>query len=199
MKEISKWLIAAMERRDNMGQCELARLSGVPQPTIYKILTGETANPRLTTIQKLERALGSKVSGEVLPGPDVFGRIPLIPLSEICALLEGDTKIRILSSTEWRKTTAKVGMMTCAVIFNSDSMEPTIPRNAVVIIEPEEEPTNGRIVVACTQGYPDAIIRRLVIEGGQRYLKPDNDRYPILLADENTRIIGVAVKVELDI
>jgi predicted transcriptional regulator len=41
-----------------MAQTELARRSGVPQPTINRILSGETGDPRGSTISKLRCVLG---------------------------------------------------------------------------------------------------------------------------------------------
>jgi len=44
-----------------MAQTELARRSGVPQPTINRILSGETGDPRGSTINKLRRVLGEDI------------------------------------------------------------------------------------------------------------------------------------------
>lgn len=55
--EFKEWLQAEMDKRQ-MTPSELARLSKVPQPTIFRILSGETQDPRTNTAKKLERALG---------------------------------------------------------------------------------------------------------------------------------------------
>jgi transcriptional regulator with XRE-family HTH domain len=46
-----------MERR-GWNQSELARLSGVAQPSIWKILEGETARVSFTTLSKIAAAFG---------------------------------------------------------------------------------------------------------------------------------------------
>ena len=50
-------LIEMMKKRGITSQAELARLSGVPQPMISMIITGDTKDPRLSTMTKLARAL----------------------------------------------------------------------------------------------------------------------------------------------
>lgn len=50
-------LIEMMKKRGITSQAELSRLSGVPQPMISMIITGDTKDPRLSTMTKLARAL----------------------------------------------------------------------------------------------------------------------------------------------
>lgn len=52
-----EWLKQEM-RQKKMSQNELARLSKVPQPTIHRILSGETPDPRGSTMAKIENVLG---------------------------------------------------------------------------------------------------------------------------------------------
>jgi len=56
--EFKIWLAQQMTEKQ-LGQADLARLSRVPQPTIQRILSGETSDPRGSTIGKIERALGA--------------------------------------------------------------------------------------------------------------------------------------------
>lgn len=55
--EFREWLQSAMGAR-GIGPSDLARMSKVPQPTIFRILSGETKDPRTGTVKRLERALG---------------------------------------------------------------------------------------------------------------------------------------------
>jgi transcriptional regulator with XRE-family HTH domain len=53
---VGKRLEKAM-REAHVTQYRLAKLSGVPQPTIARIISGETKEPKRTTMDRLARAL----------------------------------------------------------------------------------------------------------------------------------------------
>lgn len=61
------WLQAEMDAR-KIGPSELARMSRVPQPTIFRILSGETKDPRIGTVKRIERALGIQSPALEAPG-----------------------------------------------------------------------------------------------------------------------------------
>ncbi len=72
--DYSKWLGQLMAETDE-SQYSLAAKSGVPQPTIQRILSGETKNPKADTVRKLLRALGRDpdallAGGSPMPGSD---------------------------------------------------------------------------------------------------------------------------------
>jgi hypothetical protein len=57
--EFREWLRAEMDAK-KISPSQLARTSFVPQPTIFRILSGETKDPRTGTVKRLERAMGAK-------------------------------------------------------------------------------------------------------------------------------------------
>jgi len=60
MKNISERLRAAMDRTDDLkSQYALSARSGVPQPTIKRILAGESLEPKQKTVSALALALGT--------------------------------------------------------------------------------------------------------------------------------------------
>lgn len=52
-KALAEWMQAR-----GLGENELARRSKVPQPTIHRILTAESQNPRRETLMKIARVFG---------------------------------------------------------------------------------------------------------------------------------------------
>jgi transcriptional regulator with XRE-family HTH domain len=69
-----------MKLRELENQSELSRVSGVPQPTINRILSGKTASPDMPTLQKLAVALRSTsswIADGVGPGPESPDHRPL--------------------------------------------------------------------------------------------------------------------------
>lgn len=209
-----------MDRMD-WNAYDLANASGIPQPTIHRILSGEQDDPRSNTVKKLAHALGitetqlrgidDYIDGTVvsetlsLPCPEVIERLPVINWIQAGNWTEiidqhdpGDT------TEEWRPTTVKVSKNAYAIRIEGDSMinpngYPSLPPGAIVIVEPHRQPRNGDIVIARLENSMEATIKKLVVDGQQKFLKPLNPQYPIIEINGNCSICGVAIKVEMDL
>lgn len=96
-------------------------------------------------------------------------------------------------------TTAEVGRDAFALRVIGDSMEPRIPDGSVVIIDPEREPKAGSILLVKLPDDDQALLRQLGYDGAKQFLRPLNNRYPIIPMPAGAKILGVAVKVELDL
>ena len=103
------------------------------------------------------------------------------------------------AAEDWIETAATVGSRSFALRVAGDSMEPLIPENSIVIIDPELEPMNGSIVVARFEDGHEATIKKLVVDGDAKWLKPLNPAYAARLIDGECQIVGVARKVEIDL
>lgn len=96
-------------------------------------------------------------------------------------------------------TTATVGPNAFALRVVGDSMEPRIPDGAIVVIDPARPYQHGSIVLAKRVMDQEATLKQLWYDGAVPKLRPLNDRYPILEMPTDTRIIGVAIRIELDL
>ena len=57
---VTKYL-NALKNNGNFTVKEIAKLSGIPEATIHKVLSGETADPRFDTVVKLVSAMGGSL------------------------------------------------------------------------------------------------------------------------------------------
>lgn len=73
----------------------------------------------------------------------------------------------------------------------------SIPEGAAILVDPEVEPINGKLVVAKLEGDNEATFKKLVIDAGRRFLKPLNPYYPMIEINGNCRIIGVIVDAKI--
>lgn len=71
---------------------------------------------------------------------------------------------------------------------------PTIPEGTLVLIDPGVEAAPGKLVVARLEGDNEATFKKLVEDGGRRYLKALNPAYPLIEINGNCRIVGVAIE-----
>lgn len=192
-------------KQARLNQEQLAAKAGLSQTTISDIERGRNEGSR--DVVALARALGvgaewlltGRLGSNVLPGPEIRGRVPLISSVQAGQWAEIVDNFQPGDAEEWRETTARIGPHGFALRIEGDSMEPTILNGAVVIVDPARTPVNGSIVVVRQNGDSVATIKRLVQDGPLTYLKPDNPRYPIMQMARDAVIVGVAVKVEIDL
>jgi repressor LexA len=82
-----------------------------------------------------------------------------------------------------------------------DSMEPTIPNGALVLIVAQSDVEDGQIAAVQVDDDSRATLKRVHHRGNAIILMPDNPKHsPIILNEENPgRIIGRATKVKFDL
>lgn len=73
---------------------------------------------------------------------------------------------------------------------------PSIPEGTFVLVDTGIEATPGKLVVAQLDDSNEATFKKLIIDGGQKYLKALNPAYPLIPVNGNCRIIGVAVEAK---
>ncbi|MEC8917145.1 MAG: XRE family transcriptional regulator [Pseudomonadota bacterium] len=73
---------------------------------------------------------------------------------------------------------------------------PSIPEGSMILVDKERMAQAGDLVVAKLTDSNEATFKKLVIDGGRKYLKALNPQYPIIEINGNCHIIGVAVRAE---
>lgn len=131
-------------------------------------------------------------------------RIPILSWVQAGSFTESNPA-EILSETErWVETSLRISDNSFALEVKGDSMTnpsglPTIPQGATVIVDPDAEPINGKIVVARLDGTNEATVKKLVIDGPHKFLVPLNPRYPNIPINGNCTIIGVVKGVQYEV
>jgi SOS-response transcriptional repressor LexA len=129
------------------------------------------------------------------PGPALRGQVPLI--SDVQAgmykeyvdnLYPGDGGLELIP------TSVPVKRHTFALRVTGDSMLPEFHEGMILVVEPEMDALPGDFVIA-KNGDEETTFKQLVKDGGDWYLKPLNERYPIKPLGQST-IIGVVRAVE---
>ncbi|MFH7097089.1 LexA family protein, partial [Klebsiella pneumoniae] len=72
----------------------------------------------------------------------------------------------------------------------------SIPEGMDILVDTGREPKNGSLVIAKLDDANEATFKKLVIDGGQKYLKPLNPQYPLMQVNGNCRIVGVVVEAK---
>lgn len=193
---------------------ELARQANVTQPTIHRIITGESKAPKRENIEKIAKAL--RVSSKWLwdggPRPDLANQfdanveMALQPTRsflypEISWVQAGSAREAVEmsnialcpqhSSDVWAGEDA----FWLRVSGNSmtSSSGSSFPEGFLILVAPDIEPRQGQFVVARMIDSNEATFKQLVRDAGELYLKPLNPSYPTKPVDDTWEIVGTVV------
>lgn len=184
------------QRRTNANA--LAVAAGVPQPTVHRILSGESLDPRTSTLKKLADQLGVTVNDlrerdlareaqQLLPNSNVLARVggsrrvPLIRYSEATTARVAGGLVSGSSSVAHLLTDQELSDGAFAVELVDDSMSPEFRPGDRVVLDPAIRPLPGDYVLA-RFGVPPAPVfgRYRPRQDGSFELAPLNPDYPTL-------------------
>ncbi|MGI0118687.1 LexA family protein [Zooshikella sp. RANM57] len=192
----------------SLTQDELASTINISQTAIYKIEDGLTQNPRC--LGKLAEVL--RVSPEWLQ----FGINPPAWLKESQHTTEAindiETGYPLLSWVQagaWQPIDEvelyEAKRLCCPVKCSVDtfvlrvqgiSMEPMFHEDDLIFVDPNVECRSGSFIIARLDDHNEATFKQLIIEGGQRYLKPLNPDWPekiIPLKGSSCSVVGTVI------
>ncbi len=186
-------------RQQNITEAELARQTMIPQPTLHKVLTGTTADPRISTL--LQLATYFKISvDELCKSKTIFNfetktRTQIIPIISWQNCVKGKAHLDTLRGKMYSDfiTTAPLTPYAYGLV-SKPSMEPHFPRNSLLIVCPDTTPSDGDLVVVHYRGSEEATLRELVLDGPQKQLLPISQTGHPHILDENVTILGVLMQ-----
>ena len=105
---------------------------------------------------------------------------------------------------EWINTTFSISSESFALKVVGDSMlnplgSPSIPEGSIIIVDTLKSADNGKVVVARINGTDEVTVKKLVIDGPNRYLMPLNPQYKSIPIDDNCVIIGVVKGIQIEL
>ncbi|ASK53926.1 helix-turn-helix domain-containing protein [Vibrio cholerae] len=102
---------------------------------------------------------------------------------------------------EWYETTERTSERCFWLRVEGDSMTSGVgvsfPEGTLVLVDTERDHQNGSLVVAKLTDVNEATFKKLVIDAGQKYLKPLNPSYNAIAVNGNCKIIGVVIDAKL--
>lgn len=195
---------------------ELSRRSGLKQPTIHRIITGESKDPRQGNVEKLAFALGVDATwlrfgkgaqerqpsnvAPALQNGSVYN-YPVVSWVEAGQWSEAVMPYEPGAEQSFETSDYQAKGRAFWLEVKGDSMTSpagiSIPQGMMILVDPEVEAINGSLVVARISHGQEATFKRLVIDGGINYLKPLNPAYPVITCEDGCEIVGVVVEAKL--
>ena len=201
--------IKALRRITKTSQKELGKFCGVSDVAVG-YWEKDINVPGGESLAKLAKYFNTSID-YILYGTEFEGnlitkmrRIPVISWVQAGQFTECKAAEVFSEVDKWVETSLRIGDSSFALEVKGDSMTnpnglPTIPEGATVIVAPDAEPLNGKIVVARLDGTNEATVKKLVIDGPQKFLVPLNPRYPNISINGNCLIIGVVKGVQYEL
>ena len=170
-------VLSKLIKKYNLNALELERLTGIPASTIYRLLKNKDGNPTIEVLKKLSGFFQITVSQLIGEEPIGCNQIPLIPTFEISQFfnlsLEGKQKYRTIP-VDFPMSTKSF-----ATFSNDNTMEPFILKNSIIIVDPERQISNNDFVFLIKKEHDQPIIRKIIIDGDDTYIKMLNSELPI--------------------
>lgn len=174
---------------------EVAKRSGIPKRTVEDFFRGAAQNPRIDTVEAIERALGLN---EKSPSGDRKGKWINV-YGHIAAGIPIEAIEDIVDQEEISEEMLKHGEY-LALRVKGDSMEPKISDGDTVIIRIQDTIENGEIAAVYVNGN-DVTLKRVHMEDNGLWLIGTNPAFtPIFYtkkqcADLPVRILGKMVEL----
>ena len=132
---------------------------------------------------------------------EVKGSYPLISWVSAGSWHEAIEAYSPTTADKWYNTTVDCSDQSFWLEVKGDSMTApaglSIPEGMVILVDPEVEPTNGKLIIAKLESENEATFKKYVDDAGNRYLKPLNPQYSMIPINGNCRIIGVVVDAKI--
>lgn len=218
----------AMKRAGYFNQQSLADASGIPQPTISRILKNTAKkSPSGNTIKQLADACGvafqwlydgngpmEKVGGAVggllrveaddtggqFVGIKMLRRQVFLGVDGLDADWEYEEEVSLSLPVDWLRSKRLIPSELFAFKASGQSMYPTIPDGAVIVANrTDTQPVDGKLFAVNHSGRP--MVKRLERDAGLWYLTSDNPlpEFRRRAVDNDSRIIGRVVRMEMDV
>ena len=194
---------------------ELARRTGVAQPIIHRISTGQNLNPKLATIRPIARYFTVKISQligeEPLPNDRAFlqtslehrgwNRVPLISWKDAIAWPKILPDYQKKNNTVYVSTDANVTKMAYGLTIQGSAMEPMLPKGTTIIIEPSRTAGDRDYVLVYIHSRREPALKQVIMDGDNKYLKslnPDLENMKILTVANKDLFLGVMAQAKVD-
>jgi repressor LexA len=208
MKSYVKEALATYMAARKINQAELAEKTGIPKTTINGYVKG-TSLPTPGNTEKLSRALNVP-KGLIDPrfkDEEVSNLIKVEPLTVKVPILGkiacGEPIYAEENFNGYQNETANdLPSGTLYYLFaEGNSMEPTIPNGARVLIREQPEVENGEIAAVLVNGDTEATLKRVKKQGKTLILMPDNPSFEPYIVDPEhpAKIIGKAIRFTRDL
>lgn len=185
---------------------QLARETGVGQPVIHRISTGETKDPKASSLSAIAKYFNVTISQLIGDDPmdkDRFSgshnakfrwwtKVPLLSWDR--AVNWPNKKAAYSQHQSFIATEALASDDAFALRMKDATMQPQFPEGSLLIIEPALTPQDKDFIAVHLEGDSQLQVKQLLYDGDDKYLKPLNNEFQIKKIDKPYKIYGVVIQ-----
>ena len=195
-------VIKELLSRNNINVCELARRINLPQPTIHRLVSGKTEDPKLSTLSQIadyfsitiDQLLGhtplDRESGKM---PSASHSIPIMSWHEAVDSKKIISNLSLNNWDNWLLVDAETSPGSFG-LKSKKCMEPRFPAGSTLVIDPEVTPEDGDLVIVSYPNTTETTIRELVSDGPNKALLSVTDTSKSDELTKDIKIVGVIVQ-----
>jgi len=199
-----------MQDIGSLSEGELSRRTGVPQPTIHRILSGMTPNPRMESIEPLaeffnvssDQMLGriplpkDRVSGSFAATMATKKVVPLLSWMEVAywpdIVKHPDFKI----GREWVTSESGIKGSAFAVKVKSSDYLPDFRAGTTIVVDYSRKPKEGDFILGVMKGKKVAVLGQFMIERSREVLLDLSKNETVLVIGKNVSLCGVIAEAK---
>lgn len=183
--------------RSGINPTELARRVDIPQPTIQRILSNKSNNPRSATLIPIAKYFG--VSLPQLKSNNLFGvmtpkewnQVPILSWNNIEKWINNPTQL-IDNELKIIPTSFSITNKAFAVRIDDWHSSPQFPKNTLLLFDPGTKAKDSCYVLVHLSNHKEILFRQLIIDVTDYFIKPLNPDLGGRLTEikKNDRILG---------
>ncbi len=195
-------VLSELMEKHAISEAELARRTQVPPATINRLMAGATPDPRLSTVRPLAHYFNVSIDqliGDqaltVVRMADKFNFVPVISWEEVSNSRDFVKTLNFHNWHAWEPTSIKVSANAFALVVEQHTIGVPFSYGTILTVEPDMEPKDGDYVIVYHQQSGSTSLKRLVIDGKDRWLNAPNENIQSILMNDDHRIYGIILRV----
>lgn len=197
-------------KNKGLSTIDLAKKTGLSQPTISRLLSGATPDPRVYTLLPLANYFGITIDqllGQEPMGPveaendyksNAVSHIPILDWEQIEEWDRDNSFYVPKCRYYWVTTTIELSSRSYALILNSKSLPAPFIFNSFLIVDPKHSYEDGSYVVVYEQKSVP-MIKKIIKDGSIKWLLSLNENISPTRLKENMIVSGTIVQISLSL
>jgi transcriptional regulator with XRE-family HTH domain len=194
---MNRHLLKELIKHHKVKELDVANATGIPLPTLYRLLNGATIDPKLSTIVPLAQyfniSIGQLIGQEPLcmdKAGKEFITFPKIPIISWQQAIQGKHVLLSLDHTSWSNWTIATVPATKEAYALELSPELNQAR-CVLIVEPDRSIKNNDYVIIHRKESENAILKQVYDTGDEIWLLDPARKIAEVKLDEAYIVCGV--------